>query len=129
GRREGARGRTPGRGRKTMPSRFDDDGPPAGLQRAHGRGGADAAGDALEHGRRAARLIEPHALVDADIERIPVDDRGVARLIDDYRRAALALNGGGAADHGAAERSARSRRGGERDQRRGGEHEIAEAWM
>ena len=74
-------------------------------------------------------LIEAHALVDADIERVPVDDRAAARLVDDHRRAALALDGGGAADHRAPGGPARSRRRAQRDERRGREHEIAQAWM
>jgi hypothetical protein len=98
-------------------------------QRAEDLRGAEPAGHAVERDRGAARLIELHALFDADIERIPVDDCAVARLIDDHRRAALALNRGGAADDRSALGSARSRRCAQRDERRGGEHEIAGAWM
>src|SRR5262245_64822045 len=49
------------------------------------------------------------ALAAADIERIPVDDRAVARLIDRYRGTALSLDRGGATDDRAARRPARSR--------------------
>ena len=61
--------------------------------------GPEPAGHAVERDRRGARLIEAHALVGADVERVPVDDRAAGRLVDDHRRAALALDGGGAADH------------------------------
>src|SRR5436309_15146086 len=57
----------------------------------------------------------------ADIERMPVDDRAVARLIDDDRGAALTLDGRRAADDRAAFGAGRSRPRGERDERRGRE--------
>ena len=98
-------------------------------QRAEDLRRAEPASHAVEHDRRAARLIEPHALVDADVERVPVDDRAAARLVDGRRRAALALDGGRAADHRAPGGSARSRRRPQRQERRGGEQEIAQAWM
>src|SRR6266404_5783176 len=86
-------------------------------------------GRAQPRDRRGAGLIEAHALVDADIERVPVDDRAVARLVDDHRRTALALDRRAATDHRAAGGSARSRRRAQRQKRRGGEQEIAQAWM
>jgi hypothetical protein len=70
----------------------------------------EPAGHAIERDRGVARLIELHALLDADIERIPVDDRAVARLIDDHLRAALTLDRRRATDDGAALGPARSRR-------------------
>src|SRR5205823_10033076 len=98
-------------------------------ERADKPRGAEPAGHAIEHDRGAAGLVEAHALSRADIERIPVDDRAVARLIDVDRGAALALNGRHAADHRGAFRAGRSRHRGERHERRGQEHEIAGAWM
>jgi hypothetical protein len=59
-------------------------------QRAEDFRGAEAAGHAVERDRGAARLIELHALFDADIERIPVDDGAVARLIDQHGAARTA---------------------------------------
>src|SRR5262249_62134582 len=92
-------------------------------------GGARPAGNAVVDDRRGAGLIEGHALVDADIERIPVDDRAAARLVDDHRRTALALDGGGAADHRAPGGSARSGRRAQRDERCDRQYEIAETWI
>ena len=74
-------------------------------------------------------LIEAHALVGADIERVPVDDRAAGRLIDDHRRAALALDRRRAADDRAALGPARSRRSAQRDERRRRQYEIDETWM
>ena len=107
----------------------DDEDPAVGGQRAHDLRRAEAAGHAVERDRRAARLIEAHALVGADVERVPVDDRAAARLVDDHRRAALALDGGGAADHRPAFGTGRGLRQAERQQRRGREQQIAQAWM
>jgi len=108
---------------------IDDEHAAVRRQRAEDLRRPEPAGHAVEHDRRGAGLIEAHALVDADIERIPVDNRAAARLVDDHRRTALALDRGGAADDGAAEGSARSRRRAQRDERRSREHEIAQAWM
>ena len=58
-----------------------------------------SAGDAIERHRRARGLIEADAFVGADIERVPVDDCAAARLVDDHRGAALALDRRAAADH------------------------------
>ena len=77
----------------------DDEDAAVGGQRAHDLRRPEAADHAVERDRRAARLIEAHALVGADIERVPVDDRAGGRLVDDHRRAALALDRGRAADH------------------------------
>src|SRR5262249_44387995 len=107
----------------------DDENPAVRRQRAEDLRRPEPAGHAVEHDRRGAGLIEAHALVDADIKRIPVDDRAVARLVDDHRRTALALDRRGAADHRAAGGSARSRRYAQRQKRRGGEQEIVQAWM
>jgi hypothetical protein len=117
------------RGAEQDPVAIDEEDATVRRQRAEDFRGAEPAGYAVEHDRRASRLIELHALFDADIERIPIDDRAVGRLIDDHGRAALALNRGSAADDRAALGSARGRRRAQRDERRGGEHETAEAWM
>ena len=87
--------------------------------------GPEPAGHAVERDRRGARLIEAHALVGADVERVPVDDRAAGRLVDDHRRAALALDGGGTADHRPAFGPGRHRRDPKRQQRRGGEQHAA----
>ena len=94
----------------------DDEDAAVGGQRAHDLRRPEAPGHAVERDRRGARLIEAHALVGADIERVPVDDRAVARLVDDHRRAALALDGGGAADHRAAFGPSRGRARSERQE-------------
>ncbi len=118
----------------------DEEDPPVGGQRAHDLGRPLAAGDAVEHDRRARGLIEAHALVGADVERIPVDDRAAARLVDDHRRGALALDGRGAADHRPASGLGRGRARAEREQRpsyyepplrerRLRERQMAQAWM
>ena len=117
-----------GRGAEQDAVAVDEEDAAVRRQRAEDFRGAQPADHAVEHDRRATRLIELHALFDADVERIPVDDGAVARLIDRHRRAALALDRGGAADHRAALGSARSRRHAQRDERRSGEQEIAEAW-
>ena len=107
----------------------DDEDAAVGSQRAHDLRRTQAAGHAIERDRRGAGLIEAHALIDADIERIPVDDRAVGRLVDDHRRAALALDRGGATDDRAARGPARSWPYAQRDERRGRQYEIAETWM
>ena len=117
----------------------DDEDAAVGGQRAHDLRRAEAAGHAVERDRRAARLVEAHALVGADVERVPVDDRAAGRLVDDHRRAALALDGGGAADHRPAFGTGRRRRQAEREKRpsceqqlreqRLREQQIAQAWM
>src|SRR5262249_49933397 len=107
----------------------DDEPPAVRRQRAEDLRRPEPAGHAVEYDRGGAGLIEAHVLVDADIERIPVDDGAAARLIDDYRRTALALDRRGAADHRAAGRSSRSRRRTQRQKRRGRQYEVAETWM
>src|SRR5262249_51839616 len=107
----------------------DDEHPAVRRQRAEDLRRPEPAGHAVEYDRRGAGLIEAHALVDADIERIPVDDGAAARLVDDHRRTALALDRRGAADHRAPGGPARSRRCAQRQKRRGREQEIAQAWM
>src|SRR5258707_14746312 len=61
--------------------------------------------------------------------RIPVDDRAAARLIDDDGGATLTLDGRRAADHRGALGAGGSRRRAERNERRGREQKVAEAWM
>src|SRR5262249_45584380 len=63
--------------------------------------GPEPSDHAIERDRPAVGLVEAHALVHADVERVPVDDRVLARLVDDHRGAALPRDGRRAADDGA----------------------------
>jgi hypothetical protein len=103
----------------------DDEYPAVRRQRAEDLRWPEPAGDTVEYDRRAAGLIEPHALVRADIEGMPIDGRAATRLVDRHRGPALPLNVGGATDDRAAGRAARSRRHAQRNERRGGEDQVA----
>ena len=107
----------------------DDEHPAVRRQGAEDLRRSEPSGHAIERDRSAGRLVEAHALIDADIERIPVDDRAAARLIDRYRGTALSLDRGGATDDRAARGPARSWPYAQRDERRGRQYEIAETWM
>ena len=125
GGREEARGVDHAAGAEQDAVAVDDEDAAVGGQRAHDLRRPEAADHAVERDRRAARLIEAHALVGADVERVPVDDSAVGRLVDDHRRAALALDGGGSADHRRPFGSGRYRRDPKRQQGRGGEQHAA----
>jgi hypothetical protein len=92
----------------------DDEDAAIGGQGAVDQRGSLPADDAVERGRGAVRLIERRGLAGPDIERGPIDDGILARLIDDHHPGALALDAGGAAHHGAAIGAGVDRHRGER---------------